>query len=626
MRKIPAIYQLMVYIALVLLVFYPTQFAEICNLDDADAIAEFFSQEYFDLKSVFFPRSVNGGYYRPFIFLSYVLDKKMWFLDEHIMHFESVAWHLINGGMVFLICKTGLRLHQKVTDSYLPLAAALVFALHPVVTESVNWISGRTDIMMSTFLLLNIICVLKLIESGHNAGYWVVFVLSMCCALFSKESAFGYLAGSVLFLSLRRDESNSRNGLIYVCSIALSVVEVLLLGSYWIVVVIAFALLVYEFGGVVLKETAAGRSNEFSRLLWLMGAGIASIVVFALSRKVLFVSSVSKIGQTINLMLADTNYTISVFLGAVGYYVKKFFMPLPLNFHIAEIDPLYDFTGIIVLFLAVRLLIVRTLPAIFALLGLCMLLPVLPFALGTIAWTAYAERYIYLSSALWVISAALYCGKQCCNTPRRSAVVIVLIVLLGGVTFKRNLVWQTNESLMADTVSQSPSNRKLHDKYIYALMSHGKTTAAEKQYHTASRLKTSYHDEGIDLIIAGNMAKEGRSADALSVYLAALQKSQFSSETLLDATLHHVSAMIAAKRAEEQNAAYQGLYQTIADKLYSTSRNPRLLMRGGELTMKMGDSRRAYDFFDKALQFTPPSDSRYILLKRLKQNAGGTIS
>ena len=35
-----------------------------------------------------------------------------------------------------------------------PLFAALLFAVHPVHTESVSWISGRTDVLAALFFLL----------------------------------------------------------------------------------------------------------------------------------------------------------------------------------------------------------------------------------------------------------------------------------------------------------------------------------------------------------------------------------------------------------------------------------------------------------------------------------------
>lgn len=59
-------------------------------------------------------------------------------------------------------------------------------------------------------------------------------------------------------------------------------------------------------------------------------------------------------------MAGDPNYSVSVFLGAVGFYVKKFFLPLPLNLFIVEVDPLYDFIGIGVLLGCVALAVRRS--------------------------------------------------------------------------------------------------------------------------------------------------------------------------------------------------------------------------------------------------------------------------
>ncbi|MEI7818159.1 MAG: hypothetical protein WCI45_13310, partial [Desulfuromonadales bacterium] len=127
MKKLSIHYQIMFIIAATLAVYYPTNFAEICLIDDYGAISYFFSEETFSLKSIFFPHSADGGYYRPLIMLSYILDKQLWFLHERLMHFESILAHLVNGLLVYYICREAVYLHLKQSETWLPFFAALMF-------------------------------------------------------------------------------------------------------------------------------------------------------------------------------------------------------------------------------------------------------------------------------------------------------------------------------------------------------------------------------------------------------------------------------------------------------------------------------------------------------------------
>ena len=74
-----------------------------------------------------------------------------------------------------------------------------------------------------------------------------------------------------------------------------------------------------------------------------------------------------------------------------------------------------------------------------------MLLPALPFAFGTIAWTGYAERYIYLSSAFWIISAVIYIDD---NPPhRRLTTTAYLAVVATIILFYDRESWQGRDAV-----------------------------------------------------------------------------------------------------------------------------------------------------------------------------------
>lgn len=619
----------MFLVTAVFAVFYPSLFSEICLVDDYGAIMSTLNDDNLSFGTVFFPRNLEGGYYRPLIGLSYWFDRQVWFLDEHLMHFESVVAHLCNGLLVYFICRKADDLYRGGKNTWIPLFAALLFSLHPVVTESVNWISGRTDIMMGNFVLLSVLGLLHFRETGKC--WLLVFALvNAGIALLAKEAAFGFLIGIPLLLwfpiGCKQGHIPSRFNVIrFLVYYFLAVMAAVFIGSYWVVLLVCAVygvhlVLIEHSNGASLFQTLTVR-----RVQWISISIAVTALLFVALRKLAFTSSVAKIGQTVTLMFADTSYTISLFVGAAGFYVKKFFLPLPLNFFISEIDPLYDFLGIAILLLCMNLLVVRSLPSVMCVLGFLLMAPALPFVFGSIAWNAYAERYIYLSSAFWVIAILLFVGRLAERHERINSAVIgttgALCLLAAVASYNRNTVWQTNVALMRDTVTQSPKKRKLRDIYIHALVNVRRLNEAEKEYRYALQHFPT-DDDKADLMVGGLMVKEGRLNDALELYQNALQRTNFSSEALLVSAVRLLQEMRQPGRITNvERLRLSELEQNYAGRLYSMTHNPSLLIEGGTAAMRAGSFLAAYTSFDAALRYMSPTDHRRRTAERLKREA-----
>src|ERR1035438_10213311 len=136
-------YQIALVFIAVFSVYYITVFSELCIVDDAPVMFDLFNSDGLSLKQIFIPRMVNGGYYRPLVPLSFVMNLHMWGLDNTMLHMENVLLHTINAVLVFLVTLSLLP-KEKRDKSLAPIFAGIVFGLHPITTESVNWISGRT--------------------------------------------------------------------------------------------------------------------------------------------------------------------------------------------------------------------------------------------------------------------------------------------------------------------------------------------------------------------------------------------------------------------------------------------------------------------------------------------------
>jgi protein O-mannosyl-transferase len=633
MKPLSLAYQILLIIAVVLAVFYPSFFAEISLVDDAQAITAIFKDDHLSLRTIFLPSSVGGGYYRPLIGLSYWIDKNLWFLKGTLMHFEQVLAHLLNGLLVFLITREAAGIYLGRRDTYTPLAAALLFSLHPIVTESVNWISGRTDVMMGNFVLLSFFLLL-IFKQTRSRLVLILSVASAMIALLAKEAAFGYLIALPLLLSLEAGESPvgkkeptplKKKIYLFCVYYCVAFFSALYLGSFWAVLVVASVYVVHN-----LHLDGTPGSSVRLRFFWVFAALVGTVALFFIIRRIAFKSDVDKIGLTIKLMFADINYTISLFVGAFGFYVKKFFLPLPLNFFIIEIDPLYDFIGIAVLLIALYLLSHRSLPALFVLTGIFLVLPALPFAFGTIAWTAYAERYIYLATAFWTVACCLWGARFMDGMPDRVGTVATaltgcIILVCSGVSYGRNMVWQTNVALLRDTVAHNPKNRMLRDMYMAALLNDGDIMEAKRQYSVASRLPAAlyknHYDDRADLIMAEQLIKEGHHEEALQLYENALLKTKYGSEPILVGAVNLLKTMKRDATDEAERGRRAELLRDYADRLKKITSNPALLIEFGKEAMKEGSYDDASRLFSSALRNMSPNDRLRPLVTRLQKQA-----
>ena len=143
---------------------------------------------------------VIGRYYRPVVSTSYAIDYYLWGLNPSGFHLTNVLINLINSLLVFkfLLLLFG-RLSGKISEQnrglskkvfYLSLIGVLIFAVHPVHTEAVSWVSGRTDSLSFTFFITSFICY-QLIskQSIHLFFYYFLMFFFFVLSLLAKEMA-----------------------------------------------------------------------------------------------------------------------------------------------------------------------------------------------------------------------------------------------------------------------------------------------------------------------------------------------------------------------------------------------------------------------------------------------------
>ncbi|HYJ86613.1 MAG TPA: hypothetical protein VEW46_11185 [Pyrinomonadaceae bacterium] len=130
--------------------------------------------------------SIILGTYRPLRDLSYALDLRIWGEGPFGFHLTNIIVHSANVLLVFTLIR---RLSNDVVSA---IFAALIFAVHPMQTDAVTYISGRRDLLFSFFYLLafhTYISYYRSRKSVRAAAYFALFLILWGLSLISKEMA-----------------------------------------------------------------------------------------------------------------------------------------------------------------------------------------------------------------------------------------------------------------------------------------------------------------------------------------------------------------------------------------------------------------------------------------------------
>lgn len=122
------------------------------------------------------------SFYRPVLIITYALDYPVWKLNVFGYHLTNVMIHILAALCVLWLVNALFR------DTILALFTAVLFVVHPVHTEAVSYISGRSDPLGLIFLLITFILYLKQEGDEGPLGY-ILMLISYALALLSRENS-----------------------------------------------------------------------------------------------------------------------------------------------------------------------------------------------------------------------------------------------------------------------------------------------------------------------------------------------------------------------------------------------------------------------------------------------------
>jgi tetratricopeptide (TPR) repeat protein len=152
------------------------------NMGSFEAVSKFFMASVWEFSSF---ETGDRSLYRPAWLLWHFLNYNINGQQPFGWHLGNVALHTLN---VFLVASLIRRLLPETSAREQYLAAAL-FAVHPALTQSVAWITGSTDILLTTAFLAGFLSYLRFCETGL-ARHLALTGLWYGVAVLSKEAGF----------------------------------------------------------------------------------------------------------------------------------------------------------------------------------------------------------------------------------------------------------------------------------------------------------------------------------------------------------------------------------------------------------------------------------------------------
>ena len=384
----------------------------------------------------------HTNYYRPLMTLGYLICFKIFGAAPYGYHLANVLFHAAVVCMLYVLTR---RMFQS---RALAFVAAALFALHPIHTESVNWIAAVTDLQVTLFFLLTFWFFLRVPRAGGRRSEWTVLgmAISFVLALLSKEQALVLPALAVVYEHFYRHDR---------------------------------------------RETSWMQKVSRYSVLWLL------VLAYLLFREYTLGAFAPVTGH------ADvTRYQafLSSFL-LMGLYIWKLLWPV----HLSAYVPFHASTSLFELEVLAGIAAVDACAAVFALLWkrhrlasfgfvwfFATLAPVLN-ARVLESDNVFAERYLYLPSVGFCWLAAYGLMKLWEHIPDRRRIwrwvwagtLSVIAVLFAARIVTRNRVWRSETVLYATTLAVAPDAVPIYNNLGSVYWNRGDVAGAERQWRKA---------------------------------------------------------------------------------------------------------------------------------------------
>jgi hypothetical protein len=427
-----------------------------------------------------------GG--RPVVSLTLAINYALGGTSVWGYHAVNLAIHILAAWTLLGIVRRTLllpRLHERFGSAALPLAmiAALVWAVHPLQTESVAYVIQRTEALAGLFFLLTLYCVLRGATSERAIIWYVASIAACLLGMATKEVMATapvivllydrtFLAGSF------REAWRRRYGLYLAMAATWSVVVLLLISTGFYGGSTGFAVQRFTWWSYLL--TQPGVIVHYLRLaFWPLGLCLDYNWPAAQSLSEVVLPAIVVLG-----LLGLTAWAL-VKRPAWGFLGAWFFVILA---------PTSSFV------------------------------PIRDAAFDHRMYLSLAALTVGLVIGCWLVGQWLV--RRATISPRGARFAGGLLTFcvgaaLGILTFQRNADYQSELSIWQDTVAKAPRNERARNGLGLAVVDCGRLDDAIAQYREALKIKPD--DAEVDNNLGNALADNGRPDEAIAYYEKALE-------------------------------------------------------------------------------------------------------
>jgi len=414
--------------------------------------------------------------YRPLVLFSLALNYNLGGLNPWGYHLVNLGIHLLNALLLMELLRRTLQ-SPRLRDRFGPaadeiaLAVALLWVVHPLLTQSVTYLWQRAESLAGLFILLTLHGLIRSVESPYPRRWKFLTVAACAVGMAGKQTmviapllALTYdrifIAGSWRNLASQRKK-------LY-----------LALGATWGILPLLLAI---ANNGV---PSSAGPAYFTTMGPWAYARTQPSILL---------------------------------------HYLRMVFWPHPLILDYGwavENNP----AVLIPSALAVGGLLLATLWALrrrpeLGFLGIWFFLILAPVSSFLPCKTMASENRMYLPLAAVITLGVL--SLQRARQFTRIALLILAVTLLGTATFQRNQTYRDPVALWAEVAANRPANALAYYNLGFTLQQRGRIQGASLAYRETIRLDPTYDPAYVNLGLI--LHSQGRSADALELYLQAVR-------------------------------------------------------------------------------------------------------
>lgn len=512
--------------------------------------------------------------YRPLTTISYAFDYRLWGLDTFGYHLENVLLHALNAILVFILLQL---IFGNISIAFL---SSLLFACHPVQTEAVAWISGRSSVLFLFFYLASFIFYLLFIKRRKSI-YFVFSLILFFKALFSKEMAISLPLLLVLYDIHFAPKEDLKK-------------KVLRLAPY-------FALTAFF---IIVRFTIL---NRVSQCGWWGGSPYHTLLTMLVV-----------LGEYVKLMIAP--------IKLCAFYMTTVYT----SFAAAKV--LMSAAFIVILIASLPFIFKRSRGASFAI--AFFFIALLPVSNIVPLRALMAERFLYLPSIGFCILVSILLVKLAegkhsiikLNSRRLAVIIAAVLVLLYSVrTMMRNEDWKSQIAITNSILKIDPLNQ-------WALTTLGVAYSDLGQYETAIKplvkaimlskdyfapknvlgfcyLELGRHDEAIKILTDALKIKPYNleALSSLGVAYAQTKKyseaiQQFERAIKADPSFVNGYMNLATTYSQmDENAKAIQVYKQAAASTKSTESIAIAYVRIGDVYMKLKDFEMAGAYYEKAL-------------------------